>query len=290
MKKFALLTLAVLMCLSLCSCETLLRKARAYVTGDEAEEAPKDLLESRKNEEYQYDVYKDHILLRGYLGGETDVLELPAELDGRPVTAIGSLFLFEKSPVKSVVIPESVNEICESAFYYSDALESVTIPNSVTVIGQRAFGWCNALVSVTLGRRVKEIPDYCFNHCDSLKTVVIPENVTSVGVRAFSYCGSLTDVDLPSSIASVGDLAFADCQALQYVGFTLSGTSLGRDVFDGSENVTVIAATGSPAYQYCAKHGLRWSTSRFLEATVPVDPDSVSEEASTDESAVSAEG
>lgn len=268
MKKFVLAAIALIMCLNLCSCERLLRKAKAYVTGIEDEAPPADFLESRENDVFSYDVYKDHIELTGYLGESTELI-IPSEIDGKPVTVIGSLFLFEKAKVTSVEIPSSVTALAESAFYYADALTSVVIPDTVRSIGVRAFSWCNALESVSIGSGIDEIPDYCFNHCVSLTEFKIPENVGKVGVRTFSYCSKLVDVIVTAGVGSVGERAFANCAALEYVEFRNAEVQLAENVFEGSDGVTLISPFVSSAKDYCAEHGMRWSQSRFIEAIIP---------------------
>lgn len=52
---------------------------------------------------------------------------------------------------RDVVIPNSITEIGDGAFYLCDGrLTSVTIPNSVTEIGDMAFRGCDGLTSVTI--------------------------------------------------------------------------------------------------------------------------------------------
>ena len=64
--------------------------------------------------------------------------EIPAEIEGYPVTAIG-LEAFEGTTIKSIKIPDSVKQIDDYAFRYCESLESVTIPRSVTSIGYGVF-------------------------------------------------------------------------------------------------------------------------------------------------------
>ena len=268
MKKTALAALALLLCLSMCSCKTVLRKAKEYATGTEESTMPADYLETRENGEYSYEVYIEYIRLTGYLGEETEIT-LPSEIDGRPVKVIGAHTFFEKAKVTSVTIPSSVTTIDESAFYYADALLSVDIPDTVTEIGKRAFGWCNSLAEVTVGAGVTAIPDFCFNHCIALETVTFKGAVASVGVRAFSFCDALKDISFPESAVSVGELAFESCAALEFAEFKAGDISFGKDVFRDSALVTVVSPEGSSAKAYCAENSLRWSTSRSVEATVP---------------------
>ncbi len=153
---------------------------------------------------------------------------IPSEINGYPVTSIGSY-----------------------AFSYCDSLESVTIPDSVTSIGDDAFSNCTNLASITVDennmnyssdeygvlynkdkttliqypignkRTSFEIPDsvtsigsYAFYYCTSLASVEIPNSVTSIGANAFSYCDSLESVTIPDSVKSIGDSAFCGCTGL----------------------------------------------------------------------------
>lgn len=66
-----------------------------------------------------------------------------------PVRVIGSLS-FEKNKLKSITIPESVNEIKAWACTYSDTISSVVIKGDLKSIGEYAFYNCPSLKSVTL--------------------------------------------------------------------------------------------------------------------------------------------
>ncbi len=272
MKKILLLLLAVTICLTLCSCEALLEKAKEAVTGNEASAPPADYVSTAENELYVYEIYTSYIKVMEYLGEETEVT-VPSIIDGKPVKAIGSLCFFQKG-VTSVTIPESVTVIDESAFYYADVLTSITIPDTVQSIGMRAFGWCNSLESVTLGSGITEIPDYCFNHCAALTSLSIPENITKIGIRAFSYCEKLNELIIPATVTEVGGRAFTGCPALEYVSFENGDTRLGEDAFTECENVVIIAPESSAVYNYCAENSLRWSTSKFMDAIQLAPPES----------------
>ena len=83
---------------------------------------------------------------------------------------------------QTTVIPHSVAEIADKAFYNS-ALESITIPTGVTKIGRSAFNNSNQLSSVTLPASLKEIGDWAFADCLSLNTIIcyalVPPTVSS---------------------------------------------------------------------------------------------------------------
>ena len=73
---------------------------------------------------------------------------------------------------KTTIIPNSVVEIGENAFYDCESLETITIPNSVTKIGKSTFNACSTLSSITLSENLTAISDWAFDDCNSLKEVI----------------------------------------------------------------------------------------------------------------------
>ena len=69
------------------------------------------------------------------------------------------------------------------------------IPDSVTEIGDSAFFNCKNLTSVTIGNSVTSIGDQAFYGCSSLTSATIPAGVTSIGGLAFGECTKLTTVN-----------------------------------------------------------------------------------------------
>ena len=72
---------------------------------------------------------------------------------------------------KTTIIPTSVTEIGDNAFYNS-ALESITIPTGTTKIGRSAFNNSILLSSITLSATLIEISDWAFADCLSLNTII----------------------------------------------------------------------------------------------------------------------
>ncbi len=270
MKKIMLLMLTVMLCVTLCSCDSILKRAKSMVTGEEEPEMPKDYIATLENDEYSYELYDEYVKIIKYLveDGDTTVT-VPSEIDGKPVTVIGSLCFYDiDTAVVAVNIPDSVTTIEESAFYYADKLVSIVIPDSVTSIGSRAFAWCNSLETVTFGKNITEIPEYCFNHCAAMETLTIPSTVTKIGVRAFSYCENLKEIVVPKEITELGDRAFSGCPLLEFVTFENPDITLGTNIFESSDNVVVLAPDNTNAKKYCEDNNLRWSTSKDIEAVV----------------------
>ena len=158
------------------------------------------------------------------------------------------------------VIPNSVTNISESAFYGCKNLAAVTIPENVKNIGGSAFSHCTGLsrlyynasdaiipdctnlifynigasvngAEVTFGQNVTRIPPHAFEDSRSIKSLVFLGDLTTIGKRAFLDCTGLTSVVFPESLTSIEDEAFGGCTSLNKVGFRGDAPSLGSYVF-----------------------------------------------------------
>ena len=71
---------------------------------------------------------------------------------------------------------------------YRSKEKSYIIPNSVTNIGDNAFWFCESLTSINIPNSVTNIGDYAFVGCESLTSINIPNSVTNIGRSAFHDC------------------------------------------------------------------------------------------------------
>ena len=88
------------------------------------------------------------------------------------------------------------------------------IPNSVTNIGDRAFYNCESLTNIKIINSVSNIGNYAFSGCSSLTSINIPNSVTNIGNYAFDGCKSLTSINIPNSVTNIGNSAFDGCDNL----------------------------------------------------------------------------
>lgn len=115
-----------------------------------------------------------------------------------------------------IVLPNYITEIPKGAFYKS-RIQSIVIPDSVVTIGESAFADCQNLKSVKLPKSVKTIERATFFICESLEEVVIPEGIETIGSQAFMDCSSLKQLNLPSSLKNIDYEAFSYCASLENV-------------------------------------------------------------------------
>ncbi|MCQ2417557.1 MAG: leucine-rich repeat domain-containing protein [Oscillospiraceae bacterium] len=201
-------------------------------------------------------VYEKHAEIIGHTDDFAEtVYELPAELDGKPVTAVAdvtvnedSIFDIDKNgafygcySLEKVVVPEGYYSIGQYGFYGCKNLKTVEMPETISAIGSRAFAMCSQLRNMTVPEGVAAIGDSAFSltpwydnllyhndlvifNCNLYDVgkrctgeVTIPDYVTSVGDYAFYSCRSVQSVIVPESVESIGAYAFCNCPGLKYV-------------------------------------------------------------------------
>jgi hypothetical protein len=189
---------------------------------------------------------------------DTDIVIPDTASDGTitySVTTIGNE-AFRKdgltNALTSVIIPDSVTAIGDTAFYGNDLI-SVIIPDSVTTIGDRAFQ-DNPLISVIIPDSVITIGQSAFYNNTLISSVVIGNSVTTIGNEAFES-NALTSVTIPDSVTTIGDLAFR-ANDLTSVTIGNSVTTIGASAFrenaltsvtipDSVETIGVAAFSGN---------------------------------------------
>ena len=132
-----------------------------------------------------------------------ETISLPAG-----VVAIGNFAFYYCLSLNSVILPESVRTIGDSAFSYA-RFTSITLPNSVETISARAFAGCNLLNSIIIPNGVQTIGESTFSGCSKLTSILLPEGIETIENQAFYNCRLLTAITIPSSVETIGARAFA---------------------------------------------------------------------------------
>lgn len=181
---------------------------------------------------FAYKIRDGYIEISAGMTNTEGEIEIPAEIEGLPVTTIG-----------------------EHGLAGLQKVTSIKLPNTITTIGKQAFAYNTVLESINIPENVKIIPDEAFMNCMSLKNVTIPTSVISIGVRAFYGCRKITEIVLPNSVETISEMAFADCQGLTKINIPSRVNKLESAVFGNcnaletlvlSENVNFISKDALP--------------------------------------------
>ncbi len=200
-------------------------------------------------EEYTYQVNTDGGVTITSCDTAATISEIPSEIDGMQVTAIGDAAFMSCSFITNIIVPSGVTEIGESAFSSCSMLCTVTLPEGLTTIGDGAFESCSMLSEINFPSTLTELSDALFYDCSYLPSIELPSTIQKIGNETFYSCTTLTSVTLSEGLESIGDYAFQNCQELENVTIPASCTSLGTYVFDGCQMLSWISvAEGNTAY------------------------------------------
>lgn len=161
-----------------------------------------------------------------------------------PLCYGASLYL-NNNLVTKIVVPNTVTEIKDYAFYCCESLTEIVIPDSVTRIGDYAFVDCRGLTEIVIPDSVTTIGVSAFQSCRSLTEIVIPDRVKAIDDSAFSGCNNLTEIVIPDSVTTIGDKAFYNCSSLTEVVIPDSVTTIGDKAFFQCHNLTIYCETKS---------------------------------------------
>ena len=213
----------------------------------------------------------------GYIGNSTRVV-IAEEYEGLPVTHIANR-AFINSDITSIVIPDSITNIGNSAFYNCDKLKQVengivyvdkwvigcdsyvtsaSLRSDTVGIADNAFYWCENLTSITIPDSVKIIGNFAFYSCTSLTGITIPDGVTSIGGLAFWGCTSLTSINIPDGVTNIGNSAFNSCTSLTSITIPDGVRSIGKSTFRDCTSLSSIyipdsvTSIGDSAFFNCA--------------------------------------
>lgn len=212
---------------------------------------------------------------------------------------VGDNILIAYTGVAAIVtIPGTVKSISGGAFenYYGDALKTIIVPSSVINICDSAFSGCKDLSNINIPDSVKSIGNSAFSGCESLAGISLPSSVSFIGAEAFFDCSTMTQITvdnnnenfssqdgvlfnktktnllqfpcgtlgkyaIPSTVKEVADSAFSGCSGLTDITIPEGITGIGSEAFSGCEALSSVTVPGSVtdlgfgAFEHCSMLG-----------------------------------
>ena len=178
--------------------------------------------------------------ITGYSGNAT-ALYIPGEIDGHEVVAIGDRAFENRTDLRTVMIPDSVEKIEFEAFYNCINLKIVDLSSNLTTIGYDVFGNCKSISKIEIPKSLKKFDGTwgrgtnlsygAFGGCSNLKTVNFEAGSAIVCAALFMGCDGIEEIELPDTITEIGDSAFKSCKNLNKVIIPESVTKIDGDAF-----------------------------------------------------------
>ena len=151
----------------------------------------------------------------------------------------------------SLTIPEGVTEIANGAFNIapdrSSYITSIVFPNSLTIIKESAFRAASSLTSINFGTGLQSIVHWNFADSTALTEVTIPSTVTSLGVGVFYLSSQLETVTFLGNAPSTSSFTFGSVKAGAVANISSGATGFGA-VGSTWSNLLVSVALAAPAF------------------------------------------
>ena len=229
-------------------------------------EEPEDKSYSFEDEQgtWTFRMEEDAAVLTKY-SGDAEILTVPAEADGLPVTEIEESAITAYSATE-VILPDSLKVLHKSAVGWAD-ITSISLPSGIEKADSYLFNECENLEQILIdgdpngqGKGIRAIDGVLFNADGTVlldypvnhgRSYAVPKGTEKIAYAAFAantiiYGGDtevkLESVSMPASLKRIEPCAFFGCynlseidlpDGLEYIGSRAFGTdeTLGDDPF-----------------------------------------------------------
>lgn len=177
------------------------------------------------------------------------------------ITYLGDWMLY-RCTVKTLLIPEGVEELGIWCIRFSPTLQKISLPSTLKKIGDYGISRNTQLTGLKIPSCVTEVGEYAFTQNSSLIAVSIPSSVKSAGKnlfegcdnlevcdlggldsipeRCFVYTTCLQKVNLPEPVQKIDDYGFAYCSSLTRIYIPKNVRTIGRLAFYGCEKLDTV--------------------------------------------------
>lgn len=183
----------------------------------------------------------------------TPNLEIPAELEGKKVSAIGMNAFTGNNVITDLVIPEGVTTLYWYCFNTCENLETVTLPDSLEFIDSWAFERCSKLKTINVPANVTRINGGAFAQNSSMTSITCdPANKNYVSVDGVLFTKDMKELvaypggiqggyTVPATVNHIGDAAFYGALGLDSVTILGNLDFIGFEAFAECSKLTDVA-------------------------------------------------
>ena len=203
---------------------------------------------------------------------------------------------FKNNSIYAMYLPDGVETIGDEAFANCENLHTIVIPASVTSIGVNAFEGCNQLTSLMV-RPDSYAEEYCweydleYSYYDDVEDNTFAKTLYETNDYSFyftednsvvivQYDNKEAALLLPEQlfgypVKAIESYAFHNFDQLRFVTIPASVVSIGKNAFDGCNNLkTIFVHEYSYAQQYCIDNNLPFEiilSTTAAEKTNPIE-------------------
>ena len=211
---------------------------------------------------FKYIVLDDQTVeITGYKGKAVN-LQIPSEIDGKPVTTIGFRAFYNQQTFQIITVPEGIKRFETFAFQYCFNVIMFKLPESLVSVSDNFIentkyyndlpdgpiyydGWflgfkgdTTQYVNYTVEPGTKRMAGNAFRMCRNIESVTLPDGISEIGDHCFANCSKLTSINFPLGIKRIGYNAFYGCTGLTSVDIPYGVTSIGPAAFRHCSNIT----------------------------------------------------
>ncbi|WP_156009307.1 leucine-rich repeat domain-containing protein [Treponema phagedenis] len=179
----------------------------------------------------QFDITSDGIILE--IKGDDQVLVIPEEINGTPVTAISINLNLRPRFVRELRLPKTLQHIARGAFdswnitkltiqtenisfkMKGVKIQELVLADTVKTIGMATFSNCSDIKKLTLPAGLQRIGSMAFEGCSGISALTLPDELQHIEKEAFKDChGIKGELNLPAELVTLGYEAFLNCTGI----------------------------------------------------------------------------
>lgn len=190
-------------------------------------------------------------------------ISVPETYNGKPVTTVGEYAFSFDDQIHTIVLPDTLTTIENSALAGTGNLTDIRVPATLTDIGssfisfsayfENKENWRNGVLYLTakdyktkyllhsdektlptdvkIEKNTTIIAPYAFQGNEKILKITIPDGVWKISDHAFQYCTVAKEIYVPDSVIYIGNYAFDNTQELEKIHLSRNATYIGDYCF-----------------------------------------------------------